>query len=96
MNSLSGKFGQKIVTDKVVVCKTLPSDPEDSFMNKLNNVEVETIERGNNSSKIIGYTVKGTRKIEDLQPTQPIYLSMMILAHSRRWMSKVSVDLKSC
>lgn len=70
----------------------MPSDP-DAFFADFKNVAFETIERmtrsGRHTSDIIGYLMTGDKAKEDVKATLPTYLSMFILAHSRRVMSKM-------
>lgn len=98
MNALSGKFGQRVVNSKTMVVRELP-DPEDSAIKGLKNLSIEEVEEviTSNLRNIqnfvnptpVGYIVSGEKSSEEVNPTLPIYLSMMILAHSRVKMSKV-------
>lgn len=90
MNALSGKFGQKVVATKTVVCKKLPEDPQFSFMADLSNIVIEPVDGLHLNRPVeIGYFVTGEKQEAEVRPSLPIYLSMKILAHSRRHMSKV-------
>src|SRR5689334_13637734 len=92
MNALSGKFGQKIVVQSVQVLAKMPEDP-DKFFKDLKNVSIEMIESMTidkfASEGNIGYLITGDKKEEDMRANLPTYLSVFILAHSRRVMSKM-------
>ena len=90
MNALSGKFGQKIVMEVTTLLSELPDDPDAMFENLL-NVRNQVIEAINEDKKSlpVGYIFTSTKRDEDVEASLPTHLSVFILAHSRRKMSKM-------
>lgn len=90
MNALSGKFGQKIVVKITKLLSELPDDPDTTF-EKFKNIHTQLIEAIDDQTKKmpVGYIFSGDKKSEDLEATLPTHLSVFILAHSRRKMSKM-------
>lgn len=90
MNALSGKFGQKIVMEVTKLLSELPEDPDKLFENLLNvrNQLIEAIDEDKKALPV-GYIFTSTKKAEDVEANLPTHLSVFILAHSRRKMSKM-------
>lgn len=91
MNALSGKFGQKIVSDVITLLNSLPRNPA-RFFNHLHSISYEVIEKlsyGEDHATVIGYLFSGMKKEQDIDIQYPTHLSVFILAHSRRKMSKM-------
>jgi hypothetical protein len=90
MNALSGKFGQKIVCRVTKLMSELPDDPEKEFENLL-NISNELIEAmdGGKTLEPVGYLFTGEKRTADMETNLPTHLSVFILAHSRRKMSKM-------
>lgn len=90
MNALSGKFGQKIVLKITKLLSELPDDPDLTF-EKFQNIHTQLIEAIDDQTRKmpVGYIFTGEKKTEDLEASLPTHLSVFILAHSRRKMSKM-------
>jgi hypothetical protein len=90
MNALSGKFGQKIVSDVTRLLSELPEDPDKMFENLLNvrNQIIEAIDETQKSLPV-GFIFTSQKPNSDLETNLPTHLSVFILAHSRRKMSKM-------
>lgn len=90
MNALSGKFGQKIVSRVTTLLSEMPDDPDTQFEN-LVNIESQVIEAldENGKKEEIGYLFTGEKTEEKMDTSLPTQLSVFILAHSRRKMSKM-------
>jgi hypothetical protein len=99
MNALSGKFGQKVVTTKTLLTRVLADAEENSVLSSLHSLKIDEVEavvtknlqnEDDAAASIpIGYIVTGHKREEDISPTLPIYLSVMILAYSRVRMSRI-------
>lgn len=57
----------------------------DDLLKNLENIEVERIYRNN---RVVGYSVSGDKKVEDVELKLPIHVTVMILAYSRVTMSE--------
>lgn len=90
MNALSGKFGQKIVSRVTTLLSEMPDDPDTQFEN-LVNIETQIIEAldENDKKQEIGYLFTGDKTEDKMDTSLPTQLSVFILAHSRRKMSKM-------
>lgn len=90
MNALSGKFGQKIVSKVTKLMVELPDNPDEHF-SKLQNIHTQLIEsiKEDGAKLPIGFLFTGEKKQEDMETNLPTHLSVFILAHSRRKMSKM-------
>lgn len=90
MNALSGKFGQKIVSKVTKLFTDLPDDPDKTFEGLLNisNQLIEAMDGGEEPMPV-GYIFTGEKAVTDLETSLPTHLSVFILAHSRRKMSKM-------
>lgn len=90
MNALSGKFGQKIVSRVTKLMAELPEDPDKEFEN-LMNITTQLIESVDDKGEQlpIGYFFTGEKQKADMETNLPTHLSVFILAHSRRKMSKM-------
>jgi hypothetical protein len=84
MNSLYGKFGQKIMEDYSAIMTQLPENPEEEWAN-LTNVEIEMVFDG---LKRVGYIINAKKKEEDLKVSYPSYVAACVVAYARRDMSK--------
>lgn len=90
MNALSGKFGQKIVSRVTKLMAELPEDPDKEF-EKLINITTTLIESVDDKGEQlpIGYFFTGDKQKDAMETSLPTHLSVFILAHSRRKMSKM-------
>ena len=91
MNALSGKFGQKIVSKVITLLNKLPDDPDEMFQ-ELINVSMQVVDHQNvvtQEVETIGYIFSGDKQEKDLHTNLPTQISVFILAHSRRVMSKI-------
>lgn len=90
MNALSGKFGQKIVMEVTRLFSQLPDDPDKCFEGMLNvrNQIIEAIDE-NKRALPVGYIITSSKSEDSVEATLPTHLSVFILAHSRRKMSKM-------
>ena len=80
LNSLSGKFGQRVVSKKSMIFEEMPNP--DAFKN-LASFEYDAVE-SLDGNDIIGFLVHGEKKTSDLVARLPTYISVFILAHARR------------
>lgn len=90
MNALSGKFGQKIVSDTTILRTCLPENPDEAFANML-HLQTQVVEAidANQGAMPIGYIFSGKKPTEEMETSLPTHLSVFILAFSRRKMSKM-------
>lgn len=90
MNALSGKFGQKIVSRVTKLMGELPEDPDKEFSELLGIVTtlIESVDDKGEQFPI-GFLFTGEKKKENMETSLPTHLSVFILAHSRRKMSKM-------
>lgn len=90
MNALSGKFGQKIVSEVTRLLAELPDDPDKFFENMLNirNQLIEAIDESQQSLPV-GHIFTCQKPVSELETSLPTHLSVFILAFSRRKMSKM-------
>lgn len=90
MNALSGKFGQKIVSKVTKLLSELPEDPDKVFKDliRVHNQIIERVDEKQNTSPV-GYLFTAEKSEESLETSLPTHLSVFILAHSRRKMSKM-------
>lgn len=86
MNSLYGKFAQKIHGVYTSVMSKLPKNPDEKWKG-LDQFEIETIFKSENLKRL-GYMVKAEKDSTDIKVTYPCYISMCVVAYARRDMSK--------
>lgn len=81
MNAVSGKFGQKVVTQRTTVALNL----SDNKLFSETTIDVEPL-LALNKDKIQGYFITNA---DNKEPTLPTYLSVFILSHARVYMSEI-------
>jgi hypothetical protein len=85
MNSLYGKFAQKIQKQYSSVVAKLPHDVERVWKG-LSNFEISSVFNPDHTK--IGYLVKADKDKGDVKVNYPSYISMCVVAYARRDMSK--------
>lgn len=85
MNSVSGKFGQRIVEEVTFITPLLPDNPEQEW-SRYNNINIETFFH---NEEIIGHCMNAKKQTTDIALSQPTYLSVFILSYARLLMSEI-------